>query len=104
LPLTLLFFSSSIYLAEDKSSKLLVVLGATGYQLSSLQFHVRKQILANYVRLQGGSVVATYLKRPKWKIRAITRDPLKPTGRRRREWRLLKPTLMRWILWLQLLR
>jgi hypothetical protein len=35
------------------------------------------------IRLQGGSVVATYLKKPEWKIRAITRDPSKPAAKKR---------------------
>jgi hypothetical protein len=34
------------------------------------------------IRMQGGSVVATYLKRPEWKIRDITLYPSKPAAKK----------------------
>jgi NmrA-like family len=38
--------------------------------------------LCYMIRMQGGSVVATYLKRPEWKIRAITLNPSKPATKK----------------------
>ena len=34
------------------------------------------------IRTQGGSVVARYLEKPEWKIRAITRDLSKPAAKK----------------------
>ncbi|TRM70068.1 hypothetical protein BD626DRAFT_533477 [Schizophyllum amplum] len=51
------------------NNKLIVVLGATGKQANADEHE------------QGASVVATFLATPGWKVRAITRNPDKPSGR-----------------------
>jgi NmrA-like family len=45
-------------------------------------YEEKRLLPSNVIRLQGGSVVATYLKRPERRIRAITRDPSKPAAKK----------------------
>jgi hypothetical protein len=65
-------------------AKLIDVVGATGCVCSSLfALYGEKGLLtSNVIKLQGGSVAATYLKRPEWRICAITRDPSKPAAKK----------------------
>lgn len=65
-------------------SKSLVVLGATEYMIPAMLYDtcdILLTCLCYMIRMQGGSVVATYLKRHEWKIRAITLYPSKPAAK-----------------------
>lgn len=64
------------------ASKILVVLGATGVQVS-LPRNIPLRCphpLTRHLLLQGGSVINSFLHDPNWHVRAVTRDPAKPAS------------------------
>jgi hypothetical protein len=79
---------STFTIQKSEMSKLLVVLSATEYMIPAMLYDTCDILLTcpcYMIRMQGGSAVATYLKRHEWKIRAITLYPSKPAAKQLEE-------------------